>query len=230
MDAGSVGVHDKEAPVKGLDRNAPEDEKKVRWRRRPSADRRQSLIDATIAVIAARSISACSLERVAATAGVSPGLIRHHFGGKGRLLVAAYQSIADRFLATLDEAIRSCDGDAFARLGAYIDVIHDPLSIGEAHALAWFGLWYEARSNPELHAINREFQADYLAYIQDLVELAARQRGVDVEPWRVARGLISLTDGLWQELMIDRTAFGPDVAKEICADFLARQFRPDGGF
>ena len=196
----------------------------MRWRRKPRVDRQQSLIDATIKVIAAHGISDCSLERVAAAAGVSHGLIRHYFGSKGALLVSAYQSLADTFLAALDEAVRTCDGDALACLSAYIEVVHDPFSLGEDHALAWFGLWYEARSNPEVHAINRKFQAEYLVYVEDLVRAAARERGVDVEPWRVARGLVSLTDGLWQEIVIDRSAFGPEIAKEICTDFLACQF------
>ena len=173
-------------------------------------------------------ITDCSLERVAAAAGVSHGLIRHYFGGKGALLVAAYQRLADKFLAELDEAVRACDGDALARLSVYIDLVHDPFSLGEDHALAWFGLWYEARSNPEVHAINRKFQAEYLIYVENLVGAAAGECGADVAPWRVARGLVSLTDGFWQELIIDQSAFGPEIAKEICTDFLARHFNVAG--
>jgi TetR/AcrR family transcriptional repressor of bet genes len=199
--------------------------KQARWRRRPPADRRQSLIDATIRVIGKHGIADCSLERVAAAAGVSHGLIRHHFGGKGALLEAAYQGLADRFLAVLDEAVGNCNGDVLVCLNAYIDLVHDPLSLGEDHALAWFGLWYEARSNPEVHAINRKFQTDYLAYIENLIRLAAREQEVEVDHQRVARSLIALTDGLWQETMIDPDAFGPEVAREICADFLANSFR-----
>lgn len=59
------------------------------------------------------------------------------------------------------------------------------------------------------------------------VRAAALEHGVKVEIWRVARGLISLTDGLWREIMIDRTGVGVEVAREICTDFLARQFRPE---
>jgi hypothetical protein len=124
----------------------------------------------------------------------------------------------DRFLTALDEAVHNRNGDALACLGAYIELVHDPFSLGEDHALAWFGLWYEARSNSEVHAINRKFQ------VENLVSAAAHERGVDLEPWRVARGLISLSDGLWQELMIDRNAFGPEIAREIFTDFLARHF------
>jgi len=196
----------------------------VQHRRRSPLERRQGLIDATIQVIATHGIADCSLERVAAAAGVTHGLIRHHFGGKGALLVAAYQELSNSFLAALDAAVRKCNGNAMACLGAYIDIVHDPFSWDEYHALAWFGLWYEARSNPEVHAINREFQAEYLAYIENLVRMAAQERDIEVDVQRLARGLVALTDGLWQELMIDNTAFGTQIAREVCNDYLACHF------
>lgn len=203
-------------------------ERIVRWRRKPKTDRRKALIDATIRVIASHGINDCSLERVTMAAGVSNGLVRHHFGNKANLLAATSQAIVDHFFAVMDEAVQACEGDAFDRLMAFVSAVHDPYCLGEDRSHAWFGIWYEARNNPDILEINRAYQKDYVAYVEDLAARAVRERGVQTEPWRIARGLISLIDGFWHELMYDRTTFGPEVARDICADYLNRLFHDSG--
>ena len=68
--------------------------------------RRQELIQATIAVIARHGYSGTTVARVARKAGVSTGLMNFHFDSKDRLfratfdfLAAEYQEVWDRNLA-----------------------------------------------------------------------------------------------------------------------------------
>ena len=58
--------------------------------------RRAALIEAAVASLAERGVAAASVRDVAARAGVSPGLIGHHFGGFGALLVEAYRHVVAR--------------------------------------------------------------------------------------------------------------------------------------
>jgi AcrR family transcriptional regulator len=71
--------------------------------RQPQQNRRQlnaaaskdRLIEATILCMANYGPAGVSIERITDAAGVSRGLVRHHFGSKRRLLLEAFQRLAD---------------------------------------------------------------------------------------------------------------------------------------
>ena len=191
-------------------------------RRLSGAARRQELIDAAIHSVAHHGISGATVETICSVARASTGLVRYHFGNKGRLLGEAYRHIADRYMAIIRDVGERSDGDAMSQLYAFVDVIHDPWRIGDDHASAWFGLWHAAKNDTALLAINREWYAEYRAYLTRLIGSAARQRGVALDAERAAFGLIAMTDGFWQELMIDPNAFDPALAKAIASDYLER--------
>lgn len=191
-------------------------------RRLSGAARRQELIDAAIHSVAQHGISGATVETICSVAQASTGLVRYHFGSKGRLLAEAYRHIADSYMATIRNVGEASDGDAMSLLYAFVDVIHDPWQIGDDHASAWFGLWHAAKNDTDLLAINREWYAEYRAYLARLIAGAARQRGVALDAERAAFGLIALTDGFWQELMIDPNAFDPALARAIASDYLER--------
>lgn len=64
----------------------------TRW---PSDDKPGKIRDAALAEFAARGVEATSLRGVAARAGVSVGLIQHHFGTKGDLVDAVNWHVTD---------------------------------------------------------------------------------------------------------------------------------------
>ena len=57
--------------------------------RRPAADRREEMLDATIDIVARQGLRALTLRAVAQEVGVSHPLVAHHFGTRDRLLEAA---------------------------------------------------------------------------------------------------------------------------------------------
>ncbi|ERM01410.1 BetI family transcriptional regulator [Brucella intermedia 229E] len=65
------------------------------FRRAPDFDRRTDMIEATLDCIADLGIQATTVRAVAARAGVSNGLIRHHFASKANLIAAAYQRMIE---------------------------------------------------------------------------------------------------------------------------------------
>jgi AcrR family transcriptional regulator len=64
-------------------------------RRRPSADKPEKIRDAALAEFAGRGVESTSLREVATRAGVSVGLIQHHFGTKGDLVDAVNRHVTD---------------------------------------------------------------------------------------------------------------------------------------
>src|SRR3546814_11594259 len=64
---------------------------------RESADaRRADLIEATAACLAEHGLAGTNVRAICARAGVSPGLLRHYFGGIDDLVAATYQAASDR--------------------------------------------------------------------------------------------------------------------------------------
>jgi AcrR family transcriptional regulator len=61
--------------------------------------RRAQLLDAGVALLAARSWEEVSIEEIAAAAGVSRGLIYHYFAGKREYYVACIEHVVERLLA-----------------------------------------------------------------------------------------------------------------------------------
>lgn len=74
------------------------------------------LRDACIELVAEAGAKAATARAVADRAGVSLGLIRHHFGSMGKLLQAADRHVADLVRARKEEAIAR--GAGFDALGA----------------------------------------------------------------------------------------------------------------
>ncbi len=65
---------------------------------------RARLRDAALELFAERGIERSSVRAIAGAAGVSPGLIRHHFGGKDGLRAAVDDAMVERLSAGLTRA------------------------------------------------------------------------------------------------------------------------------
>ncbi|ASW57481.1 hypothetical protein CIK06_06430 [Plantactinospora sp. KBS50] len=84
---------------------------------------RARIRDAAIRLFAERGIEATTIRDIAAAAGVSPGLVRHHFGAKSALRDACDAYVAEQF-----DRIRK---DMFDR-----DGMADPTFLGAIHPTA----------------------------------------------------------------------------------------------
>ena len=65
-----------------------------KFRREQPHARRDSLVEATLRSLAAHGHDGASVRRIAAEAGVSVGLINHHYASIDELIAAAYEKVA----------------------------------------------------------------------------------------------------------------------------------------
>ncbi len=175
---------------------------------RESADaRRADLIEATAAVLAEQGLAGTNVRAICAKAGVSPGLLRHYFGGIDDLVAATYQATSDRMDAIFASSVEGAGSDPRARLGAYLTAsfrppVTDPELLG-----AWTAFWALARSDARMAAIHARSYAGYRAR---LCELLVGCNAADAE--RLAIMLTAMVDGLWLELSLDAASFGAEAA------------------
>jgi AcrR family transcriptional regulator len=72
-------------------------------------ERRDALLDAAAALVAAGDIDSVSMETVAEMSGVSRPLVYKHFANRRELLAAVYQREAERLHTELSIAVREAD-------------------------------------------------------------------------------------------------------------------------
>ena len=173
--------------------------------------RRRALIAATLQSLAAGGLGAVSVRDVAARAGVSIGLVRHHFGSFGALLVEAYRHTTLEIDTSLAKAVEAAGSDPRRRMDAFLAASFAPGIVDRDLLSAWLGFWGLVRSDPKAAALHAQAYAAYRTRIAALLgDLRPGCSATDLAHGAIA--LSALLDGLWLELCLDPTTFSPEAA------------------
>lgn len=199
--------------------------KKVpRFKREAPEKRRADLVQAAIRCLAEGGMAAFKMERIAAEAGVSLGLLPHYFKSKTELLTEVYRAAlyddVNRKIAELDN--RDAAGSAAERLCRVVDAIIDPDYLKPANLTVWLALWGEIVVNPELRLAHRTLYRSYLKSLATLIGEVARDRRRAVNEAEIARSLQALIDGLFLERALDRQAVSHADFHRASYEFLQR--------
>lgn len=143
------------------------------------------LIAATVDVVADAGLRGLTFRSVAARAGVSNGLIAHHFGTRHALLVAAMEW-------AVDNAIEATQLAGFIRGQVTPEDFLASLSdVPEVHAFQT-EMILEARRNEAFRAPISELYERY----QQVADCAVRSLGITVDSAPVARQAFAFLDGV----------------------------------
>jgi AcrR family transcriptional regulator len=191
------------------------------WRRAPEEERRADLIRATIDCVADGGVAAATVREVAARAGVSNGLIRHHFDSKEALVQAAYRALMDDMTGTAEDA--AGDVPPADRLARFIAANCRPPVLDGRKLSAWAGFIGPVRTDPEMAAIHK---AGYLRFCGLLEPMIARVfltegRATAAVPDH-ARQIAALIDGLWLEGCLAPELFEGDTLARLALDAAGR--------
>jgi AcrR family transcriptional regulator len=196
-------------------------------------ERRATIVRATIRCLARDGYAALTMKRIAAEAGVSPGILHYYFRDKRAILGRAAATVAadlDRRVATEARGARDARGHLHALLRACLKVATESRDFWTV----FIELWGEALHDRELARLNRR------AYTRARRFLAAGvARGTaagafrKVAPDEAAAVILAVVDGLSLQLTFD-----PDLmplgravrlAEEALAAYLAAAGRPEAG-
>ena len=187
----------------------------ARFTRLSSEDRRAQLMDVALAGLAKGGIQEFTVDRICAAAGVSRGLILHHFGSMAGLLAAVYARLyrdTTPDLSTLPPE---------RRIESLINGTFVPKVFNRDTLNAWVALWGQIANTPALREEHRRQYQAYLAQVSEAIADLARSRGRAVEARPLAMSLICLIDGLSLQHCLDPDALSPAAAKAACLAFLA---------
>ena len=192
-----------------------------KFRREPPEARREELVAATLQCLAKYGHDGVSVRKISAVAGVSMGLINHHFPGIDGLVAAAYDSLATRLLHASRRHALTTDGDPVARLHAYFAASFAPEALDPALFQTWLVFWSLVPHSPEMRMVHDRTYGETREVLEGL--LASLKRVPGVPPFRVASaalGLNALMDGLWVELSLSRSNFAAEEAISLCDDWV----------
>jgi TetR/AcrR family transcriptional repressor of bet genes len=199
--------------------------KKVRhtpkFRRATPEVRREALIEATLSCLRQHGHEGASVRRISAAAGVSIGLINHHFPSKSGLIAEAYETLSNSLQATLELHARDASATARTRLSNFFKASFRPEFLDPQLFNVWLVFWSMVRHSREIRLVHERTYDKYRSLLEELLgELVRSGEAPKLKLKPAAIALSALLDGLWVELSLSSKTFKPRGAVGSCEDWV----------
>ena len=188
--------------------------------RNKSDNRREQLIHATIQTISESGLSGATVAKVAANAGLSPGIVNFHFTSKKQLLIDTLWFLNEEYTAIMDERLSKAQSP-LDKLNAYIEASFDSRIFVKEKVAVWHAFWSESRAREEYREIcgasdQREDQMIHECFAEMLNNSSTEE--ADIKALAIAlRGMI---DSLWQQALYDDGEFNRKQAVDTCKRYI----------
>ncbi|EPJ53456.1 MAG: hypothetical protein OFPI_10820 [Osedax symbiont Rs2] len=180
--------------------------------------RRQDLIIATQQCVIKGGIGEASIRRIAAVAGVTPGLVRHYFPDKDALICAAYRETMDQMFAAARLGLEQFQGSALDKLRYFINTSLQTGVMNSHYHQLWASFTSLTCAIPEMAEIHRESYLEFRMGCQDLVEAVLHEQGRQISDKELEHyGIMvnALLDGLWLEGCLAMELFSKGLLAEL---------------
>ena len=164
--------------------------------------RRKELIEAALHVVADGGIQAATTRNIAARAGVSAGLIRHHFESKEELLHEAFGYLVGELTGNAFQQSEQASGSPEARLAAFVAANLSRNNLQDYKVSVWATFIGLIRSNPSYAEIHQHSYGEFLDILAALLKPVLEKHEMNTSPTAIrcqAIALNGLIDGLWLE-------------------------------
>ncbi len=183
--------------------------------------RREALVEATLRCLKEYGHEGVSVRRISAAAGVSIGLINHHFPSKSGLIAEAYETLA----LSLQDSIRGqAENRAVAprdRLRGFFRASFAPEILDPQLFNVWLVFWSMVAHSPEIRAVHDRTYGKYRSILESLLgQLSSSGAAPPFKLRPAAIALSALLDGLWVELSLSPVNFKPREAIALCEDWV----------
>jgi TetR/AcrR family transcriptional regulator, transcriptional repressor of bet genes len=191
-----------------------------KYRREQPEVRRESLVEATLKCLREHGHDGVSVRRIAAAAGVSVGLINHHYTTIDELIAHAYERLATDLLRRLQAAIAEAAPTPRARLSAFFIASFSPPVLDPDLLGTWVVFWSMVRHSPVMQAVQHRTFGEYREVLVELLtDLIAAEKLPPVNIKLASIGLSALLDGCWLEGCLD-PSFEPGSGIALCEAWL----------
>lgn len=189
-------------------------------------DRKAEILEMTWRLIAQRGYYHVRVQDIARMCGTSTGTVHYHFPGKTDVLQEALKYCVDQAFARQGAVLRGID-DAHKRMLALIEMqlpiggqVHDEWSI-------WLQFWLETTLDSGLRDIHNEFYARWTETVTRIVHRGQHQGTfADVDAERFALHLTSATDGAAIKVLTGVPGFTAETMRTLLVDIVDRELLP----
>jgi TetR/AcrR family transcriptional regulator, transcriptional repressor of bet genes len=182
--------------------------------------RREALIEATLVCLRKLGHAGVSVRRISAEAGVSPGLINHHFPSVATLVAAAYERLALSLLESIRRHAEAPNSPARERLRRFFEASFTPQMLDPTLFNTWLVFWSTISHDAEMRAVHDRTWGAYREVLESLLRELAESKDVpSFDVRRAAIGLSALLDGLWIESSLNPRTIAPAEAIALCEDW-----------
>jgi TetR/AcrR family transcriptional regulator, transcriptional repressor of bet genes len=195
--------------------------KQPKFHRATPAVRREALVEATLRCLKEYGHEGVSVRRISAAAGVSIGLINHHFPSKSGLVAVTYETLA----LSLQESIRAqAENKAVSprdRLSNFFRASFAPEILDPQLFSVWVVFWSMVAHSPEIREVHDRTYGKYRSILESLLgQLVDTGAAPPFKLRPAAIALSALLDGLWVELSLSPVNFKPREAIALCEDWV----------
>lgn len=178
-------------------------------------------MSATLRCLAEEGAEGASVRRICREAGVSVGLVNHHYPSKEALIADAYEQVSNDLLATLTEAAERAGDDARERLSAFFRASFSSVILDSGLLRAWLSFWSMTHKSELIASVHDRTYGAYLATLEGLLNgLATDDPAHRLDARLAAIGLSGMLDGLWLEWCLNPRTFTAQEGVRLCEAFL----------
>src|SRR5271163_1254992 len=140
-----------------------------KFRRATPAVRREALIEATLRCLKKFGHGGVSVRRISAAAGVSIGLINHHFPSKAGLIAETYETLALSLQDELRARARNRAVSPRDRLSNFFRASFAPEILDPQLFNVWLVFWSMVAHSTEIRAVHFSTYAKYRFVLESLL-------------------------------------------------------------
>jgi TetR/AcrR family transcriptional repressor of bet genes len=193
-----------------------------KFRRAAPAVRREALIEATLRCLKKYGHAGVSVRRISAAAGVSIGLINHHFPSSAGLIAETYESLARSLYEQLRSQVQNATVKPRERVSAFFHASFAPELLDPQLFSVWVVFWSMVAHSPEIRAVHERTYGQYRSILEKLLgQLVQSGAAPPLKLRPAAIALCAVLDGLWVELSLSAETFKPREAIAICEDWVS---------
>jgi len=179
--------------------------------------RKANLIEATLVCLKRYGFQGASIRKISAEAGVSVGLISHHYSGKDELVAQAYNAITGRVMGLLRDAMAQASSSARERFSAFFRASFSDDMLDPQLLDAWLAFWGAMKTAETINLAHDRSYGEYREELRNILnDLASEEGWQAFDADLAAIALSALLDGLWLESGLNPGTFTPAQGIVMC--------------
>jgi AcrR family transcriptional regulator len=177
--------------------------------------------EAALRCIVKHGNAGVSVRQIAAEAGVTQGLITHHFGEINELVAYAFDIMSTGLLQAIVKAVEEAERTPTARLDAFIEASFSPILFDRDVLGVWVVFWGLILHSPRMSASQQGEYSDYVATVEGLIRDLSEAEKFAVGDIRLTSiAFTALLDGLWLAWCLNPAAFKPEEGAQLCRSWI----------